>query len=52
MSGELGCLNAASKTLSERERELSSRTQEETLITDAVHRTMFEDSGGRRESRA
>ena len=45
MSGEIGCLNAVLKTL--REEELSSRMQEETLITDAVCRMMFEGSGGR-----
>ena len=45
-SGEIGCLNDAPKT--SREKESSSRIQEETLITVAVRRMMFEGSGGRR----
>ena len=43
-SGEIGCLNDAPKT--SREKESSSRMQEETLIAVAVRRTMFEGSGG------
>ena len=45
MSGEIGCLSDVPKT--SREGESSSRMQEETLITVAVRRTMFEDSGER-----
>ena len=47
-SGEIGCLNAALKT--SREEDSSSRMQEETLIADAVCRTMFKGSGGRHKA--